>query len=105
MGFWERVKSFFTPRSDRGQRWVYARCERCGEVLRTRVNLYNDLSVVYGDRKGEDSYFCRKVLMGDSGCFQRVELEMTFDSGRNLVQVDVEGGKYLTPEEVAALEE
>ncbi|MDZ7843631.1 MAG: hypothetical protein U5K99_02340 [Anaerolineales bacterium] len=102
MGFLDKVKSLFAPQGDRRGRMVYARCEKCGEILHTRVDLYHDLSVEYGDRRGEDKYFSRKVLMGDSGCFQRVELDLIFDRDRRLVDVDARGGEYLTAEEAAA---
>ena len=48
------VKYFSSPRGgDEGVYWVYVRCNQCGEPLRARVNLYNDLSVDYQGRKGQ----------------------------------------------------
>lgn len=102
MDFLDKIKSMFASRDDRRGLPVYARCGKCGEVLHTRVDLYHDLSVEYGDRREEDKYFSRKVLMGDSGCFQRVELNLTFDRDRRLVDADAQGGEYLTAEEAAA---
>jgi hypothetical protein len=105
MGFLDTIKSIFRADRDRKHRTVHARCARCGEVLSTRINLYNDLSVEYGGRRGQDSYYARKVLLGDSRCFNRVELEMTFDSQRRLVEVEAAGGEYLTAEEAAEARE
>jgi hypothetical protein len=104
MGFLDTLKRLFQADPDRHHKTVYARCARCGEILKTRLNLYNDLSVEYGGRRGQDSYYARKVLLGDSGCFNRVELEMTFDSQRRLVEVEAQGGEYLTPEEAVEVQ-
>lgn len=105
MGFLDKIKSVFAPQGDRRGRMVYARCGKCGEILRTRVDLYHDLSVEYGSRRGEEKYISRKVLLGDSGCFQRVELNLTFNRDRQLEDVDARGGEYLTAEEAAAAAE
>ena len=65
-------------------------CNRCGEVIEGHVNLGNDLSA---DDEG-DGFHVRKVLMGSSHCFQRVEVELNFDSNRKLTGKHAEGGKF-----------
>ncbi len=76
--------------------WVAVKCNRCGEVTRARINLRNDLSLEYDEASGSPTYFCRKVLMGEGGrCFQRMEVELTFDANRNVVNRDVSGGQFV----------
>jgi len=99
MGFWDRLKSWFSAGPSRRHRIVRVRCDKCGEVLETRVDLYHDLSVEYGDRPAEDRYHSRKVLMGDN-CFQRVEVELQFNQNRKLTEVEVDGGEFLPEGEV-----
>lgn len=65
-------------------------CSRCGEVIEGRVNLNNDLSA---DDEGE-GFHVRKVLMGSGHCFQRVEVELHFDSARQLIEKRAEGGAF-----------
>ncbi len=72
--------------------WVAVRCNRCGELIRARVDLRNDLSPEYGERG--TTYFCRKVLMGEGRCFQRVEVELTFDDQHRLVNREINGGRW-----------
>lgn len=80
-------------RRDPDAYWISVRCRRCGEVVQSRVNLANDLSPNY---EGEDGgYFCRKILIGDQGCFQRMEVELTFDSARRLIDRQVTGGEFV----------
>jgi len=69
------------------------KCLRCGEVIEGRVDLDNDLSVEYAE-DGE-SFHARKVLMGENKCFQRIEVELTFSSGRKLISKQVSGGEFL----------
>ncbi|MBP6180172.1 MAG: hypothetical protein KA480_17785 [Anaerolineales bacterium] len=69
------------------------KCMRCGEVIEGRVDLDNDLSVEYAE-DGE-SFHARKVLMGENKCFQRIEVELTFSSTRELTSKQVSGGEFL----------
>jgi hypothetical protein len=100
MDFFKKLSSFLTPTS-RGEAdayWINARCNRCGEVVRSRVNLNNDLSPEYD---GEVlSYVCRKVLIGGANksgeqrCFQQIEVWLKFDAGRKLVEREIRGGSF-----------
>lgn len=95
MSFFKKLTDLFSGSGgvDRDAYWITARCNRCGEVVRTRVSLSNDLSVEYdGD---EVSYFCRKVMMGEGRCFQRIEVELTFDANRRLVNREISGGQFV----------
>jgi hypothetical protein len=94
------IKRLFSDRKDPKDPlgyWVFVRCDPCGEVLATRINLQNDLSLDY-DNYGK-KYFVRKLLVGSSGCFQRVEIMLSFDSKRNLVSREIHGGSFITRDE------
>jgi hypothetical protein len=98
MGIFKKLSSLVnpTPKADRFGYWIAVRCNRCGEVIRTRVNLANDLSL--NEEDGKTTYYCRKVLIGEKGCFQRVEVELTFDDQRKLIGHEVTGGKFIEGE-------
>jgi phage terminase large subunit GpA-like protein len=99
MSFFKKLTSMFSAptRSDTDSYWIYVRCNRCGETIRARVNLYNDLSPNY--EEGETTYFCRKVLIGESHCFQRIEVSLTFDQNRKVIDQQATGGKFITEAE------
>jgi hypothetical protein len=88
---------------------VYVQCQRCGETIRGRVDLLNDLSIDYGVVEGEDGettapsdevrYFCRKGLIGEQRCYQTVEIELTFDKNHRLIDQKIKGGKFIEEEE------
>jgi hypothetical protein len=83
-------------KADSDALWIAVKCNRCGEVTRARIDLRNDLSIEYDDAGGLPTYFCRKVLMGEGGrCFQRMEVELTFDANRNMVSREVSGGQFV----------
>ena len=97
MKFIKKVCSFFTGSGERnGDRSlsISVRCDRCGEVIRSRIDLNNDLSVEYGEGEGETTYFCRKVLIGKEGCYLPIEVELKFGAGRNLIEKQIKGGKF-----------
>jgi DNA-directed RNA polymerase subunit N (RpoN/RPB10) len=73
---------------------VAVRCARCGEIIASQINLYNDLSVEYGPT-GAATYVCRKVLIGQARCFQQIEVSLTFDADRRLAERRVTGGEFV----------
>jgi hypothetical protein len=83
-------------KADSDALWIVVKCNRCGEVTRARIDLRNDLSIEYDEAGDLPTYFCRKVLMGEGGiCFQRMEVELTFDAHRNVVNREVSGGQFI----------
>lgn len=89
------LKKFFSTKSTPHRKEFYifhVRCSRCGDVLEGRVDLDNDLSVEY--ESGGDTYYSRKVLMGDGKnlCYQQIEVGLKFDSKRNLLERRIESG-------------
>ena len=82
--------------------WIYAQCRRCGEPLRSRVNLANDPSL---DDDGLN-WVVRKGILGSGAnrCFQTVEVMLKFDSKKqNVIESEVGGGKLITAEEYETL--
>ena|SRR5258706_2143368 len=67
--------------------YYYMRCNRCGEVIRVRLNPMNDLSHSE-DGKG---YFAHKVIVGQR-CYNRIEADFEFDSNRKLSDKNITGG-------------
>lgn len=98
MGFIKRLGDLLSPsgRKDDRAYWIYVRCNRCGENIRGRVDLHNELSVNY-DEGG--TFYCRKVLMGEERCFQKVDVHLTFDKDRKLIDRQITGGKFIDEKE------
>lgn len=94
MGFLERLSKMFTAKEDSYIHQLNVKCNRCGEVIRARVDIRNDLSIQY-DERGKVSYFNRKVLVGDKHCFERIEVKLTFDTNRKLVDRQISGGEFV----------
>ena len=69
------------------------KCLRCGEIVASRVDLDNDLSVEY--EEGGDIYHSRKVLIGSGICFQRIEVEFKFTPERELIGQHIIGGEFI----------
>ncbi len=87
-------KIFTAPASPASNFYSFAvKCNRCGEIIEGRINLYNDLSVEYEGNKNE--YSVRKVLMGSGRCFQQIEVELKFDEPRKLLEKHVTGGQFV----------
>lgn len=67
------------------------KCKRCGEIIEGRVDLDNDLSMV---DEGE-GFIVRKGLIGGNRCFQQIEVELNFDSSRQLQEKSITGGTFV----------
>jgi hypothetical protein len=95
MSLLKRLSDLFTTQpktQDISGYWISVKCNRCGEVIKTRINLYNDLSADY--RNNDTTYFCRKLVIGNGHCYQQIEINMTFDSRRHLIDRQVQGGQF-----------
>lgn len=99
MSFLKKLSKVFSSpsRGDSGTYWIHVRCNRCGEAIRARVSLYNDLSPNY--EEAVTTYFCRKVLMGEQRCFQQIEVSLTFDQDRKVIDQQASGGKFISEAE------
>jgi hypothetical protein len=105
MGFWERVLNILTGGkgvADPMIYWVYVRCDKCGEPLKARVDLRNELSAEFGERREDTVYTTRKVLIGSGRCHAPVEVRLTFDWRRNPLRREISGGSFLTEQEYLA---
>ena len=94
-------KRLFGPAGQREDNayWIVVQCDRCGEIIRARVDTRNDLSINYAESEAGTTYFCRKTLIGDNLCFQPIEVELTFDANRHLVDRQIKGGQFVDENE------
>lgn len=102
MSVLKKITSLFSSESserDKDALWLYVRCDRCGEKIKTRIDLLRDLTPRYGEDGDVKSYFLRKVLVGSQGCFQPIEVRLTFDARRNVLSQEITGGHFITEEE------
>jgi len=100
MGFLKLLSSLFTPAGLRPTRYVLplrVQCLRCGEIVTGQINLANDLSIEYAENGGQTTFVCRKVLVGEGAqrCFQQIEVQLTFNGARKVIDQHVTGGKLL----------
>lgn len=87
-------KLFASHDSNKQDYYIFnVKCKRCGEIIEGRIDLKNDLSVEYED--GGDVFYARKVLMGENKCFQRVEVNLKFNSDRQVIEKDIIGGEFI----------
>jgi hypothetical protein len=101
MSFFKRLGDIFSgaPRRDDASFWFTVQCKRCGDKIRGRVDMRNDLSQQYEESGNKTTYFTRKVLMGSGSlCFQQIEVELTFDENRKLVERKIQGGDFVDEE-------
>jgi hypothetical protein len=82
--------------------WVYVRCNACGEPIRVRVSLQNDLSAEFDEGSDDPTGFVvHKEVVGQR-CFRRIQVDMTFDAQRRVTDQQIRGGTFLTKEEYDA---
>lgn len=103
MGLLKRLSSLFASGGEAGVLWIYVRCNACGEVIASRINLANDPSPTY--EGGDRAFYLHKTLIGSRrGCYRPIEVELTFDANRRLTSQEVRGGTFVTREEFLAQE-
>ena len=98
MSIFKKLSKAFSAQSAKTDRtlYFYVQCDKCGEKLRARVDMWNELSPEF-DGKSEIaiSYHSRKVLIGEKRCYQPIELNLKFDKDHKLVEKQINGGKYI----------
>jgi hypothetical protein len=101
MSFLKKIASALSPRgTDEGDvLWVYVRCDKCGETIRTRVDLRHDLTPNYSEEGHVADYGLRKVLIGSQRCFEPIEVRLTFDAQRREISREIAGGQFISKEE------
>jgi hypothetical protein len=104
MGFFKKLAGLLTPavQEDPNAVYVYVKCNRCGEKLRARISTRSELSPVFGNTDNADSFYCRKVLIGEKLCFQPIEINLKFDTKYRFTDRQISGGEFITQEEYEA---
>lgn len=96
MNLFKRIASIFRGggAADNRLLHVYALNTRCKEPVTGTVDLYNELSQT---DEGDYPLYVRKVLhtSGANRCFGQTEVELWFDSNKQLQHYDVQGGRWL----------
>ena len=103
MGFLDKLKGLLrggasprAPADPYGLRF-YFKCNKCGDVVRIRVDRRNDLN----REAGPGTFLLRKEVM-DNKCFQLMGVVIWLDSSYNVVTADVSGGELISEEEYHA---
>ena len=91
MGFLKKLFSSTLPKPEKHYYTFQVKCKRCGEVIKGRIDLDNDLSL---NDEG-NGYIVRKGLIGGNRCFQQIEVELNFDSSRLLQEKTITGGTFV----------
>lgn len=93
MSFFKKLFSGAPVKPDQKYYTFKVKCNRCGEIIEGRVDLDNDLSVEFEDDR--EVFHVRKGLIGENRCFQQIEVEMKFDSAKQLLEQQVTGGMFV----------
>ena len=82
--------------SDEFASFYYLRCNKCGEVIRVRIDRRWDLEQEF-DERGADAatgYAARKEVMGTK-CFQMLRMTVRFDRGYHEAEKELSGGTFV----------
>ena len=71
------------------------KCNRCGEEINNRIDLWNELSWTDPDLGDKSAFTSRKVVMGAGKCFQQIEVNLAFDSNRKVIHREISGGTFI----------
>ncbi len=90
------LKKLFSarPPAQRAEYLFKVKCNRCGEIVVGRIDLANDLSADYED--AAETYYVRKVLIGEKRCFQRIEASFKFSADKKIVERNISGGELVS---------
>jgi hypothetical protein len=82
--------------------WIYVACGRCGEAIGIRTDRRYDLvSEMRDPGEAGPAYTMHKDIVG-TRCFQRIAVDLEFDSRLQISERRISGGRWLTAEEYQA---
>lgn len=96
MGFLKRLFGGNQPYEDKQGIYLYVVCDNCGSRLQVRVDKQYDLN------RQEGGYVWHKSLV-DGKCFRPMATTVAFDRNYELVEAEIEGGRYVSQAEYEAL--
>ena len=73
--------------------FLNVRCSRCEDKFHLFIHKSWDLSQNF-EKDGSVTYFLKKKIFG-VGCPNRIQVEMKFDSNKNLVSKQIENGEFI----------
>jgi hypothetical protein len=102
MRWFKRLFASRTQQERDAALWLYVRCGRCGEAIRVRADRRYDLVSEMRD-SGElgPAYTMHKDIVG-MRCFQRIAVDLAFDSRLQIVDRRIVGGEWLSEAEYMA---
>lgn len=84
--------------NDSSGMYFYVKLHRCGDIVRVRVDMNNELS----QNDESDGYWVRKLVSnGNYKCTQS-ELTLYFDSSRKMTNTELQGGQLVGKDEYEA---
>ncbi len=92
-----------SPSGDEHALYYYLRCNKCGEVIRVRIDRRWDLEQEFDEGGGDAAtgYVARKEVMGTK-CFQMLRLTIAFNRGYHETDRQLSGGTFIEREEYEA---
>jgi hypothetical protein len=75
--------------------YFYVKLHRCEDIIRVRVDMNNELSL----NDDSSGYWVRKLVSGSNYKCAHAELNVYFDTNRNLQNSDVQGGQLVKRED------
>jgi hypothetical protein len=97
LNFLKKLLGLGEPSGDPHGIFFYVQCDNCGAAVRLRVHRIHDLN-----REGS-GFVWRKTIV-DSRCFRKIPTAVTFDNRYQVIEQEITGGRYITAEEYAALQ-
>jgi hypothetical protein len=83
------------PYVDRHGLYFYVQCDHCGSQVRVRADKQHDLNHHNG------GYVWHKTIV-DSRCFRPIRTVVYLDGNYQMVDHEIEGGRYISREEFEA---
>lgn len=98
MSFLKRLGPLFQSQGENTDViWLYVRCQRCGSVVRVRVDCRYDLNP---DETGSGYTLVKEIM--DDRCYQLMRAEIHLDEKMRIDAREISGGTFITKEEYEA---
>lgn len=96
MSFLKKIFSILIPPVRNEVIWIFIQCNKCSAKVKIRINPKTDLTPDYD--AGSGYYRLHKEAM-DAKCYSLIHIRMQLDRNYRIISQDIDGGKFINPEE------
>lgn len=96
LGLFDFIKGLFKSNKKMNLIFIFIQDNRCSNKIKILLRKSYDISRVYNDKS---VYFRVNKGVVCNNCYHKIDLRIDFDKRYNIIEQEIDGGKFISEEE------